>query len=95
MPDRSNLVYRYDGTYQGFLCCVAQCFFHKKLPQGVQLLDEPQGTLFGVQAVEGCRNAFQRVSEQMMSGFSPEELEQLAQFQRRMLNNLLNSQPKE
>ncbi len=52
MPDRSNLVYRYDGTYQGFLCCVAQCFFHKKLPQGVQLLDEPQGTLFGVQAVE-------------------------------------------
>ena len=49
----------------------------------------------GVQAVEGCRNAFQRVSEQMMSGFSPEELEQLAQFQRRMLNNLLKSQPKE
>ena len=44
MSDGANIVYRYDGTYQGFLCCVAQCFFDKKLPQGVQLLDEPQGT---------------------------------------------------
>ena len=49
----------------------------------------------GAQAVEGCRNAFQRVSAQMLSGFSEEEFQQLAQFQRRMLNNLLNSQPKE
>ena len=49
----------------------------------------------GAQAVAGCRASFQRVSGRMMSGFSSEELAQLAQFQRRMLNNLLNSQPKE
>ena len=37
---------------------------------------------------------FRRVSDRMMAGFSPEELEQLAQFQRRMLDNL-NSNEKE
>ena len=41
-----------------------------------------------------CRNVFRRVSDRMMAGFSPEELEQLAQFQRRMLDNL-NSNEKE
>ena len=49
----------------------------------------------GIQAVEGCRGVFRRVSDRMLSNFSREEREQLAQFQRRMLNNLLNSQPKE
>lgn len=49
----------------------------------------------GVQAVEGCRDVFRRVSARMMAGFSPEELEQLAQFQRRMLDNLSTSDEKE
>ena len=48
----------------------------------------------GAAAVQGCRNVFLRVSDRMMAGFSQEELEQLAQFQRRMLNNL-NSHEKE
>ena len=38
---------------------------------------------------------FRRVSDRMMAGFSPEELALLAQFQRRMLDNLTNSQEKE
>ena len=74
MPDRSNLVYRYDGSYQGFLCCVAQCFFHKKLPQGVQLLDEPQGTLFGVQAVESDPELARRVEDSVREKISPAAL---------------------
>lgn len=49
----------------------------------------------GLQAVEGCRDVFRRVSARMMAGFSQEELEQLAQFQRRMIDNLLNPQSKE
>ena len=48
----------------------------------------------GAAAVQGCRNVFRRVSDRMMAGFSPEELEQLPQFQRRMLDNL-NSNEKE
>ena len=49
----------------------------------------------GTAAVAGCRDVFRRVSARMMAGFSPEELNQLARFQRRMLDNLLNSQSKE
>lgn len=48
----------------------------------------------GAVAVEGCREVFRRVSARMMDGFSQEELAQLAQFQRRMLDNL-NSREKE
>lgn len=48
----------------------------------------------GAAAVEGCQEVFRRVSTRMMAGFSPEELHQLAQFQRRMIDNL-NSREKE
>ena len=54
-------------------------------------------TLKGTAAVEGCREVFRRVSTRMMAGFTPEELALLAQFQRRMLDNLTttNSRKKE
>ena len=48
----------------------------------------------GLQAVEGCRDVFRRVSDRMLAGFSSEELALLAQFQRRMIDNL-NSREKE
>lgn len=75
MPDRSNLVYRYDGTYQGFLCCVTQCFFDKKLPQAIQLLDEPQGTLFGIQVVEPDPALARRVESSIETRISPAALD--------------------
>lgn len=71
MSDRANLVYRYDGTYQGFLCCVAECFKDKRLPQGVQLLDEPQGTLFGIKAVETDNDLAARVERSLLEKISP------------------------
>ena len=49
----------------------------------------------GAAAVDGCQDVFRRVAARMMDGFSPEELCQLVQFQRRMLNNLTNSNPHE
>ena len=49
----------------------------------------------GAAAVEGCREVFVRVSDRMLAGFSREELALLAQFQRRMLDNLTNSHKKE
>lgn len=71
MPDGSNLVYRYDGSYRGFLCCVAECFHDKKLPQGIQLLDEPQGTLFGVKVVDTQPELARRVERSIYQKISP------------------------
>ena len=71
MSDRANLVYRYDGSYQGFLCCVAECFKDKRLPHAIGLLDEPQGTLFGIKAVETDPQLAQRVEESIRRRISP------------------------
>ena len=47
----------------------------------------------GQKAVTGCQNAFAAVSQRMLSGFSPEEREQLLSFRRRMLHNLREAPP--
>lgn len=61
MSDRSNLVYRYDGTFPGLMCCVAECFRDKRLPLNIQLSDESQATLFPIKEVETDLNLARRV----------------------------------
>lgn len=72
MPDRTDLVYRYDGTFQGFLCCVAECFRDKRLPQGIELLDEPQATLFGIKEVPTDPELAERVERSIPRRISAE-----------------------
>lgn len=47
----------------------------------------------GRQAVEGCEQAFNSVSNRMLAGFTPEEQAQLLSFRKRMLNNLQGQGP--
>lgn len=47
----------------------------------------------GRQAVETCQQALESVSQRMLAGFSPAEQEQLLDFRRRMLRNLLGGLP--
>lgn len=70
-PRPLDEVYRYDGSYQGFLCCVAACCNEKRLPQGIQLLDEPQGTLFGVKAIATDPKLAARVEHSITQRMSP------------------------
>jgi len=42
----------------------------------------------GRRAVVGCRESFETVAARMLAGFTPEELDQLLVFRRRMLENL-------
>lgn len=72
MSDRSNLVYRYDGTFPGFLCCVAECFRDGKLPQEIQRFDEPQETLFSVKAIDTTESLARRVESSIPRKVSPE-----------------------
>lgn len=72
MPDRPNLVYRYDGTFQGFLCCVAECFHDGRLPAAIQRLDEPQETLFPVKAIDTVPELATRVESSIPKRISPE-----------------------
>ncbi len=76
MPDRTTVnalyVYRYDGTFPGLLCCVAECFRDKRLPQGIQPLDEPQETLFPIKAIDTDPALAQRVEQSISQKISPE-----------------------
>lgn len=75
MPDGTDIVYRYDGSYQGFLCCVAECCNEKKMPQAIQLLDEPQGSLFPLRAIETRRELAARVERSIEERVSREAKE--------------------
>jgi probable DNA metabolism protein len=46
MLDRSNLIYRYDGSFEGFLCCVFESYEKKEVPAGLVPLGSPQTTLY-------------------------------------------------
>ena len=61
MPDRSTVIYRYDGSYQGFLCCVAQCFQDKALPVSIRPYDEEQQSLYGSKDIPTRLELAQRV----------------------------------
>lgn len=81
MLDRPNLkenyVYRYDGSFQGLLCCAAECFRDKSLPQAIQCLDDPQATLFPVKAVETDLMLARRVERSIPEKISPLAYEML------------------
>ena len=36
MPDTSNVIYLYDGSYDGFLCCVFDSVYRRELPQDIR-----------------------------------------------------------
>jgi probable DNA metabolism protein len=41
MPDRSNIVYQYDGSFEGMLCCVFESYARREIPSGIM----PQGAV--------------------------------------------------
>ena len=61
MPYRTNLIYHYDGSYQGFLCCVAQCFQAKELPVDIRAQEDEQQSLFGRRDIPTRLDLAQRV----------------------------------
>lgn len=77
MPYRTDLIYRYDGSYQGFLCCVAQCFQDKAMPVAIRPFDEEQQSLFGNREVETHPQLARRVEASVPKKMSPAALQLL------------------
>ena len=46
-----NVVYEYDGTLDGFFCCVFESFQKKETPLGIHPLYAPQLTLGSVRSI--------------------------------------------
>lgn len=45
MPDRSNLIYLYDGSFDGLLCCVFESYDKKEIPADIFSPDTAQTVL--------------------------------------------------
>ena len=71
MPYRTNLIYRYDGSYQGFLCCVFECFRAKELPVAIRAGEEEQQNLFGRKDIPTQMDLALRVERSIPRKISP------------------------
>ena len=46
MFDRPAVIYQYDGSLDGFLCCVFESYVRKEEPMDIQSMEEASGSLF-------------------------------------------------
>lgn len=46
MPNQSDLIYRYDGSFDGLLCCVFESYEKKEIPLNILVPDASQSQLF-------------------------------------------------
>lgn len=72
MPDRTNIVYRYDGTFDGFLCCVFESFRMKESPADIESLSAMQETLFPTKYIDTVPKQALRVKKSIPLKMSPE-----------------------
>lgn len=52
MPDRANVAYCYDGSFEGLLCCIFESFEKKERPVSIQPEGMGQLTLYPPRAVQ-------------------------------------------
>ena len=62
MPDRTTVIYYYDGSYDGFLCCVFECFAEKEQPAAILDVNRAdQMSMFGAKYIETDAERAERV----------------------------------
>lgn len=76
MPYGTNVIYQYDGTYDGLMCCVFESFLRKEMPITVETFDQEQSTLFKVKIIETDKERAERVSKSVLNkiGLEAQEL---------------------
>lgn len=72
MSDRTNIVYRYDGTFDGFLCCVFESFRVKEVPAEIESLSAIQESLFPTKYIDTVPEQAMRVKKSIPVKMSPE-----------------------
>jgi probable DNA metabolism protein len=51
MFNQSNLIYSYDGSFEGLMCCVFESYAKKEIPVEILPPDTSQATLFKVKKI--------------------------------------------
>lgn len=74
-----NVIYRYDGSYDGFLCCVFESFYKKEMPLEIESEENAQTSLYPVRHIETDVKKAERVFLSFSSKIS-REAEQLLEL---------------
>ena len=56
-----EVIYQYDGSFEGFLCCIFDSYLYKEIPAAIQCGEEEAFTLFASRAVASDRDHAARV----------------------------------
>lgn len=72
MLKRANIVYRYDGSYDGLLSCVFESFRAKEIPAAIEPADTAQETLFSVKEIHTDSSLARRVQRSFAVKISQE-----------------------
>ncbi|MBC8545787.1 TIGR03915 family putative DNA repair protein [Clostridiaceae bacterium NSJ-31] len=77
MPDRPAVIYRYDGSFDGLLCCVFESYARRETPLDIRPADDPQAVLFPTHEVPTDADHAQRVFASLQKRISSEAQRQV------------------
>lgn len=66
MEPMEDLIYMYDGSLDGFLCCVFESYAHKEAPTAIVCDDEPILTLFETRSIFTDKSKANRVYKKIV-----------------------------
>ena len=75
MFDRSNIIYKYDWTFNGVMCCVFECYLNKETPFSIETEDKEQETLFPMKFIKTDADRAKRVIKSIPNKISPHAYE--------------------
>ena len=76
MPERTDVIYCYDGSFAGFLCCVFESFARQEMPEEIHTEDESvQLSIYPPRTIETDREKAKRVWKSIPLKISKEAAE--------------------
>lgn len=75
MPSQTNIAYLYDGSFNGFLCCVYESFYKREMPIAIFDYTSEQATIFTQREIVTNLDHASRVESSIAKKISMEALE--------------------
>ena len=74
MSDRSNMIYFYDGSFDGLMCCIFESVYRNERPAAIREQNDGQESLFEARTVETDESRAQRVKDAIKDKISKNAL---------------------
>lgn len=70
--DKSDVIYRYDGSFDGFLCCVFESYVHKEIPVAIEPEENIQSLFYRERYISTDFSHAERVFLSLSKKISPQ-----------------------